>query len=182
MGIPAQALTALTGKAAPPKPKAPLVRVGTQFFREVEVGKGDTKQVVLVPVDVEVNLDPLEVAKAAGIGLAVAVVGGLVAYVAWEGLTLGTPLGAFRVIEGLKDTPFWKDEADRAQKALLARRTAKAAEEAQKLPQQCEDARVGLAKLRNLLAGGSCAGDPACEASMKRDIATLEAFIAANCG
>jgi len=98
------------------------VRVGTQFFREVEVGKGDTKQVVLVPVDVEVNVDPLEVAKAAGIAGAVLVAGGLLAYVAWEGLTLGTPVGPFRVINGLKDSPFWKKEASRARAALTIRR------------------------------------------------------------
>lgn len=117
MGIATEALA-----LAKPKPKVPLVRIGTRFFREVKLGG----EKVLIPVDVEMNLDPLEVAKAAAVAGVVAVVGGLVAYVAWEGLTLGTPLGAFRVIEGLKDSPFWKAEAERAQDLLRARRSIQA--------------------------------------------------------
>lgn len=100
------------------------MRVGTQFFREVEIGKGDTKQTVLVPIDVEANLDPLEIAKAAGVLGAVAVAGGLVAYVAWNGLALPTPFGAIEVIRGMKETPFWQAEAERARKALALRRAA----------------------------------------------------------
>ena len=89
------------------------MRVGTQFFREVEVGKGDTKQVVLVPVDVEVNVDPLELLKAAGVAGAVAVAGGLVAYVAWNGLVLPAPAGPFELIPGLKKTSFWAGQAQK---------------------------------------------------------------------
>ncbi len=111
----------LASQAARPKPKVPLVRIGTRFFREIVVGKGEEKQVVLVPVDVEFNLDPLEVVKAVGILGAVLVGGGLLAYVAWEGLTLGTPLGAFRVIRGMKETPFWQGQATRAQTLLKQR-------------------------------------------------------------
>lgn len=104
----------LASQVAKPKPKVPLVRIGTRFFREIEVGKGDAKQTVFVPVDVEFNLDPLEVVKAAGIAGAVLTAAGLVAYVAWEGLTLPTPFGAIRVIRGMKETPFWSNQAKRA--------------------------------------------------------------------
>ena len=90
------------------------MRVGTQFFREVEVGKGDTKQVVLVPVDVEFNLDPLELVKAAGILGAIAVAGGVALHVIWNGLDIPAPLGgAIELVPGLKDSKFWKDQADR---------------------------------------------------------------------
>lgn len=94
----------------PSKPKAPLVRIGTQFFREIEVKEGHKKKTLLVPVDVEANLDPLELLKAAGV-----VVGGAFAsWVAWHGVEVANPFGgAIKVIPGLKESPFWQDVASR---------------------------------------------------------------------
>ncbi len=135
-----------------------------------------------MPVEVEFNLDPLEITKAAGILGAVAVAGGLVAYVAWNGLALPTPFGAIEVIPGLKKTEFWKGQADKAEKALLARQTKKESERLLTLSQRCADAKTGLSKLKKLLRDGGCQGDLACEQSVKSNIATLEAFIAAECG
>ncbi len=77
----------------------------------------------LEPINVEAHVNPISLGIL-GIGLAVV---GATAYVAWEGLTLGTPLGAFRVIEGLKDSEFWKTEASRARAALTIRRLRKGA-------------------------------------------------------
>lgn len=104
----------LAERVTKPKPKVPLVRIGTRFFREIEVGKGDEKQVVLVPVDVELNLDPLEVAKAAAVAGVVAVVGGVAAWLVWDGLALPSPAGPIQVWRGLKEVPFWSDQAKRA--------------------------------------------------------------------
>lgn len=152
MGIPVQALTALAGKGAVPKPKVPLVRVGTQFFREVEVGKGDTKQVVLVPVDVEFNLDPLELLKALGVAAAGTLALGAAAlgsWLIWDGLAVG----GFQVWNGLKTVPYWKDQ------------TANAA--------RCGELRTLIRQRRAIMKTPGC--DEECKAQMEKEIVIFEA-------
>lgn len=133
------------------KPKVPLVRIGTQFFREVEIGKGDTKQVVLVPVDVEFNLDPLELLKAMGVAAAGTLALGAAALGAW--LTWdGFAIGGFQVWNGLKTSPYWKDQ------------TANAA--------RCGELRTLIRQRRALKKQPGC--DAACQAQWDKEIAIFE--------
>ena len=80
-------------------------------------------QEILEPVEVEAHVNLLSL----GVGAVAVGAVGLAAYLAWEGLTLGTPLGPFRVINGLKESPFWQTEASRARAALTIRRLRKGA-------------------------------------------------------
>ena len=106
----AGALTALALR--PRQAKPPLLKVRTVFQR------GEAPEVL----DVEANLDPLELLKAAGVAV---VVGGsaLVAgWLLWDGLAAPTPFGPVQVFNGMKDSTFWKTEASRVRAALTIRR------------------------------------------------------------
>ena len=111
----ATALTSLALRPRRSEVKPPLVRVKTVFQR------GEAPEIL----EVEANLDPLEVLKAAGVGLLVGGVTLAAGWVLWEGLTLPSPVGAVRVIRGAKETPFWQAEAARARDLLQARRDHK---------------------------------------------------------
>lgn len=83
-------------------------------------------QEILEPIDVELHINPVTIGLA-GVGAGVV---GLVGYVAWHGLSIPAPLGgAIGLIPGLKDSPFWSQEALRAQWKLYCRRRGGTPEE-----------------------------------------------------
>ena len=97
--------------------KPPLVRVRTIFQR------GEAPEIL----DVEANLDPLEILKAAGVGIVVGGVALVAGWLLWDGLAAPTPFGPIQVFNGMKDSPFWKTEASRARTLLTIRRLRKGA-------------------------------------------------------
>ncbi len=71
---------------------------------DVETGKGRKR--VLTPVEAELHLNPVSILFAAAAGLA----GALAATVAWQGVSIPSPLGGqITLLEGMKDTGFGKD-------------------------------------------------------------------------
>ncbi len=78
-------------------------------------------------MELEANLDPLEILKAAGVGILVGAVGLTAGWLLWDGLAAPTPFGPIQVINGMKTSPFWKTEAQRARNALTIRRLRKGA-------------------------------------------------------
>jgi len=86
----------------PPGLSENLVEIEGDFFRVVKDGRKKR----LVPVRVRANLNPLNVAAAAGLALA----GMLGATIAWHGVSFPGPLGGqFTIFQGLKETSFGKD-------------------------------------------------------------------------
>lgn len=74
---------------------------------DVETGKGRKKR--LTPVEAELHVNPVSILFAAAAGLA----GALAATVAWQGVTIPSPLGgAITLFPGLKDSGFGKDVND----------------------------------------------------------------------
>lgn len=73
-------------------------------------------------MDVELNLDPVEVAK----GVALTALAGGVAFVAgvfaWHGLSLPGPTGPITFVKGLKETTLGKDAARAYEKWAIKRR------------------------------------------------------------
>ncbi len=103
----ATALTSLAlGSVAkrPREVKPPLVKVRT-ILRE------DTP----AEFDVEANLDPLELLKAAGVGVLVGGVALAAGWLLWDGLAAPTPFGAVQVFRGVKESAYWRDQAATAQ-------------------------------------------------------------------
>jgi len=110
----------LAGGVTKPTPKPPLVRIGTRFFREATLENG---KVVLVPVEVELNLDPTEVAKAAGLAVLAAAVGAAASIVAWHGISVPTITGgSITFVKGLKETTLGKDAARAYERWAIQRR------------------------------------------------------------
>ncbi len=105
-------LTALATLRPPKQVKAPLVRIKTVFTQ------GETPEVV----EVEANLDPLEILKAAGVGILVGGVALAAGWLLWDGLAAPTPLGPIQIFRGMKESPFWEDEARRARARLDRKR------------------------------------------------------------
>lgn len=108
-------LTSLALRPRRSEVKPPLLRAKTVLTR------GETPEVV----ELEANLDPLELLKAAGVAIVIGAVGLTTAWVFWEGLSLPSPFGAVRVINGAKERPFWKDQTERAKKAVELRQAKK---------------------------------------------------------
>lgn len=94
-----------------------LIVIGTQVFRRVVIqekrralrpskrhpkGRAAQEEIVsLVPVDVEVHVNPVAIGLGA-IGLAA---GALAAWVTWNGITVGVPtIGEVKLLPGFKDT------------------------------------------------------------------------------
>ena len=100
--------------------KPPLVRVRTVFQR------GEAPEIL----DVEANLDPLELLKAAGVGILVGGVALMAGWLLWDGLAAPTPFGGIQVFRGMKESAFWSAEADKAKDRLTDRREARAQEAA----------------------------------------------------
>ncbi len=112
--------TPIVAKAAGEASKAltgDIVTAKTQFFREVEIGKGKGKQKVLVPVDIEAHLNPLSILLG-GAALGVAAVASVIA---WNGITLRALGGEFTLLKGLKDMPFFDRLATSARLKLSER-------------------------------------------------------------
>ena len=80
-----------------------LVVIGGQWFREVTVGKGKKKRLVLMPVNWEVHVNPVSV------GLGALTVGAALGFswLAWNGLQSG--FGT--IIPGLKESDYWQGVA-----------------------------------------------------------------------
>ncbi len=104
-------LTALATLRPPKQVKAPLIRVKTIITR------GETPEVV----EVEANLDPLEILKAAGVGVLVGGVALAAGWLLWDGLAAPTPFGPAQIFRGAKESPFWQAEAERARRAWYHR-------------------------------------------------------------
>ncbi len=83
-----------------------------QVFRKVEYEVGGKKVEFLTPIDVEAHVNAL------GIGLlgAVLVAGGIAAWLLWDGLAGATPIGQVQLFRGLKESPYWQDQAKNAQR------------------------------------------------------------------
>ena len=65
---------------------------------------------VLIPVQVEANLDPFEVAKGLAVGVLAVGAAAVAGVVAWHGLDIPAPLGgAIELVPGIKDTGLGKD-------------------------------------------------------------------------
>ncbi len=95
-----------------------IVKIDTQFYRQVEIGKGKDKQTVLVPIDVEVRVNPLGILLGVGALAATAIA----ATIAWNGVKVTGPLGAeVQVVTGLKDIPFFQRLATSARLRLSER-------------------------------------------------------------
>ncbi len=111
----ATALTSLAlGSVAkrPREVKPPLVKIRTIFQR------GEAPEIL----DVEANLDPLEILKAAGVGILVGGVALAAGWLLWDGLAFPSPVGPVQIFRGVKETPFWQAEAERARLWLQLRR------------------------------------------------------------
>ncbi len=91
-----------------------LVEIEGDIFRVVKDGRKKR----LVPVRVRANLNPLNVAAAAGLAL----VGALAATVAWQGLKLPTPFGEIVFFPGMKDTTFGADLNRAYERFMIKRR------------------------------------------------------------
>ena len=105
----AGALTALALR--PRQVKPPLLKVRTVFQR------GEAPEVF----DVEANLDPLELLKAAGVAVVVGGTALVAGWLLWDGVALPSPFGPVQVFNGLKSAPFWKDQAERVKGRVEAR-------------------------------------------------------------
>ncbi len=85
--------------------KPPLVKIRTIFQR------GEAPEIL----DVEANLDPLEILKAAGVGILVGGVALAAGWLLWDGLAAPTPFGGIQVFRGVKQSPYWQEQVATAQ-------------------------------------------------------------------
>ncbi len=138
----ALALTALATLRPPKQVKAPLIRAKTIIQRE-EGGQ----------IELEANLDPLEILKAAGVGILVGGVALAAGWLLWDGLAAPTPFGAVQVFRGVKESPYWKEQAATAQ--------------------ECGRLRSLIRQRRAIMKTEGC--DESCQAQMEKEIATFEA-------
>ncbi len=123
--------------------KAPLVRIRTVFTQ------GETPE----QAEVELNLDPLEILKAAGVGILVGGVALAVGWILWDGLAAPTPVGPVQVFRGMKESPYWREQTA----------TAK----------ECGRLRSLIRQRRQIKKTAGC--DESCQAQMDKEIATFEA-------
>ncbi len=128
--------------------KAPLVRVRTVFQR------GEAPEIL----EVEANLDPLEILKAAGVGVLVGGVALAAGWLIWDGLAFPGPTGPVQIFNGIKTVPWWQRQAERAGLRLENRQAgipnlekAAQATDSGKIP--CDAARVFYSGLRDFERG-----------------------------
>ncbi len=122
--------------------KPPLLRAKTVL--QTEQG---------TPIELEANLDPLEVLKAAGVGILVGGVALAAGWLLWDGLAAPTPFGAVQVFRGVKESPYWKEQAATAQ--------------------ECGRLRSLIRQRRAIKKTAGC--DESCQAQMDKEIASFEA-------
>ncbi len=142
----ATALTSLALSSVAKRPrevKPPLVKIRTVFQR------GEAPEIL----DVEANLDPLEILKAAGVGILVGGVALAAGWLLWDGLAAPTPFGAVQVFRGVKESPYWREQAATAQ--------------------ECGRLRSLIRQRRAIMKTEGC--DESCQAQMEKEIATFEA-------
>ncbi len=111
---------AIVSKAAGEASKAltgDIVTAKTRFFREVEIGKGKGKQKVLVPIDIEAHVNPLNLFT----GIAALGVAAVASVIAWNGITFRALGGEFTLLKGLKDMPYFENLAMSARLRLSER-------------------------------------------------------------
>ena len=97
----AGALTALAIR--PRQSKPPLLRV------KAIAQRGEAPEIL----EVEASLDPLEILKAAGVGIVVGGVALISGWLLWDGLAAPTPFGPVQIFNGLKTSPWAADQAAR---------------------------------------------------------------------
>ena len=76
-------------------------------------------------LDVEANLDPLEILKAAGVGILVGGIALTAGWLLWDGLAAPTPIGPVQVFRGMKEAPFWRKQRDRFVEEIEERQVCK---------------------------------------------------------
>ncbi len=111
---------AIVSKAAGEASKAlsgDIVRIDTQFFRTQTIGKGKGKQEILVPIDIEAHVNPLNLFT----GMAALGVAAVASVIAWNGITFRALGGEFTLLKGLKDMPFFENLATSARLRLSER-------------------------------------------------------------
>ena len=142
-------LTALAlGSARKREVKAPLVRVRTVFQR------GEAPEIL----EVEANLDPLEVVKAAGVGILIGGVALAAGWLIWDGLAAPGVFGPVQIFNGIKTVPWWQRQAERLGLRLENRQAGipdlEKASKATSVDQiACDAARVFYSGLRDFERG-----------------------------
>ncbi len=144
MAAPLTAL-ALRPKAAGVKP--PLVKVKTRLILQ----RGEAPE--LSDTEIEANLDPLEILKAAGVGILVGGVALAAGWLLWDGLAAPTPFGTAQVFRGVKESPYWREQAATAQ--------------------ECGKLRSLIRQRRAIMKTPGC--DEACQEQMEKEIEVFEA-------
>ncbi len=127
--------------------KPPLVRVKTRLILQ----RGEAPEIS--DTEIEANLDPLEILKAAGVGILVGGIALAAGWLLWDGLAAPTPFGAVQVFQGVKESPYWQEQAATAQ--------------------ECGRLRSLIRQRRQIKKTEGC--DEACQAQMDEEIAVFEA-------